>query len=222
MSTWEVITGDALVVLRTIPAGSVDACITDPPYGIGDVWKGGASCGWGKAQEQTEHRNSWDVLPDPEVFSRICGLDVPAIVWGGNHFYNLPPSRGWLVWNKPERNFSLAEAELAWTNIDTVIRVFDYRRSDPDRVHPTQKPVALMRWCIDRLRLPPGSTIIDPFCGVGTTGVACMQAGMNFLGVEIDETYASIARRRISEAATHLFVPPAPKVAEPELFGAGG
>ena len=192
--------GDCLDVLRSLPDGSVDAVVTDPPYGIARVWKGGVGRGWGKADQQKSARNSWDDEPPPaEVFQAILGWRVPTVIWGGNYFA-LPPSRCWLVWNKPERGFTLAEAELAWTSLDAVVRVFDYRRSDPNRVHPTQKPVALMRWCIERLKVKPGSTVFDPYMGSGTTGVAAVELGFNFIGCEIDPAYHAIATKRIDDA----------------------
>lgn len=198
--TWTLHLGDCLEYLRTLPSGSVDAVVTDPPYGIARVWKGGGGHGWGKAHAQTQHRNEWDVTsPTLEVFEAILALGVPTVIWGGNYF-SLPISRGWLVWNKPERNFSLAEAELAWTNKDAVMRVFDCRRSDPGRQHPTQKPVKLMEWCLERLGVPVGGTVLDPFAGSGTTGVAAIRMGRNFIGCEISPEYHAIATRRLKEA----------------------
>jgi DNA modification methylase len=197
---WRIECGDCLDLLKSLPSGSVDCVVTDPPYGIASVWKGGSGSGWGKAREQTDARNAWDANPPPdEVFDELMRLDCPMIIWGGNYFRRLPVSRGWLVWNKPERNFSLSEAELAWTNIDTVVRVFDHHRSDPDRVHPTQKPLALMRWCLDMAKVPIGETVLDPFMGSGTTGVACIQTGRKFIGFELDAKYCEIAARRIGE-----------------------
>ena len=200
MSDCQIIHGDCLEVLKTLPSGSVDAVVTDPPYGIARVWKGGASCGWGRAQMQTASRNEWDNKPpSQEVFEAVLSLGVPTAIWGGNYF-TLPPSRGWLVWNKPERGFTLSEAELAWTNRDMVMRVCDCRRSDPGRTHQTQKPVKLMEWCLDKLKVPEGGTVLDPFMGSGTTGVACVQTGRKFIGIEIDAGYCEIARKRIEEA----------------------
>ncbi len=126
-----------------------------------------------------------------------------VIIWGGNYF-ELPISRGWLVWSKPERNFSLSEAELAWTNISMPVRVLDYRRSDPDREHPTQKPVGVMMFSIEKAKLQEGETVLDPFMGSGTTGVACVRAGLNFIGIEIDPDYFAIAERRIKEAQMQM------------------
>mgnify|MGYP000901441294 CR=1 FL=1 len=191
--------GDCLEVMRSMPDKSVDAVITDPPYGIADIWKGGASHGWGVARLATQKRNSWDIKPAKEYFDEMLRVADKVIIWGGNYF-ELPTSRGWLVWNKPERNFSLAEAELAWTNIPMPIRVIDYRRSDPDREHPTQKPVGVMRFSLEKAKLPENATVFDPFMGSGTTGVACVQTGRNFIGIEIDPTYFAIAEKRIAEA----------------------
>jgi DNA modification methylase len=193
--------GDCLEVLKSLLDGSVDAVITDPPYGIASVWKGGRRSGWGKAHGEAAFRNAWDIAPpSKEHIEALLGAACVCVLWGGNYF-NLPQSRGWLVWNKPERGFSLAEAELAWTSMDTVIRVFDCRRSDPGREHPTQKPLALMRWCIQQCKLPEGATILDPYMGSGTTGVAALQMGCRFIGCEIEPKYFNIAKRRIEAEA---------------------
>jgi site-specific DNA-methyltransferase (adenine-specific) len=190
----EIYQADCLDVMREMEDGSVNT-LCDPPYGIADVWKGGSSCGWGVARLATPKRNEWDTKPDKQVFDEILRVSENAIIWGGNYF-ELPVSRGWLIWNKPERNFSLSEAELAWTSYDMPMRVFDCRRSDPGRVHPTQKPLSLMNWCLTFIK---ADTILDTFMGSGTTGVACVQTGRNFIGVEIDPDYYAIAKRRIQE-----------------------
>jgi DNA modification methylase len=197
----EVYCGDCLEVLPTL--GRFDAVVTDPPYGIADKWKGGSRHGWGRAAEQATTRNKWDAEPlDQNAISIILGAAPEAIIWGGNYF-PLPPSRCWLVWNKPERNFTLAEAELAWTNRDNVVRVIDAPRSDVGREHPTQKPLEVMRWCVEKTK----GSVLDPFMGSGTTGVAAVKLGRKFTGIEIDESYFSIACRRIEQA-----------LREPDLF----
>jgi DNA modification methylase len=205
--------GDCLEVLPTL--GCVDAVVTDHPYGIAKTWKGGFSKkhGWGKAKTESDIRNSWDDMPpDQNLIDMIMSMSEYQIFWGGNYF-SLPPSRGWLVWNKPERNFTLAEAELAWTSIDTVVRVFDCPRSDPGRVHPTQKPLALMRWSVSKVK---GDTILDPFMGSGTTGVACIQLGRKFIGIERERKYFDIACERIAKehSQPRFELAPAPKKAE--------
>jgi len=197
------ILGDCLETLRTLEDKSIDLIVTDPPYGIANIWKGGFGRGWKTAREATPKRNSWDIKPSKEVFDEILRVSKKAIIWGGNYF-ELPISRGWLIWNKPERGFSLAEAELAWTSWGFPIRVFDCHRSDSKRTHPTQKPLALMKWCIEKAKLPEGATVLDPFMGSGTTGVACVQTGYNFIGIEIDPEYFEMADNRIKEAQLQI------------------
>ncbi len=209
--------GDCLEILPTL--GKVDAVVTDPPYGIADKWKGGfnAKHGWGKAKDESVLRNEWDAQPlHGPALAAILAAGDEIIIWGGNYF-GLPPSRCWLIWTMPERGFTLAEAEMAWTNRDNVVRVFDAPRSEPDRLHPTQKPVALMSWCVSKTK---AETILDPFMGSGTTGVACVNLGRKFIGIEIEPKYFDIACRRIEEAyrQPRLFADPKPKPTQEALL----
>ena len=207
------ILGDCRDILPTL--GPVDAVVTDPPYGIAATWKGGSGSGWGKAKGEAELRNEWDdEAPNADLFDLLRSISREQIIWGGNYF-PLPPSRCWLVWNKPERNFSLAEAELAWTNRDNVVRVIDSPRSEPGRLHPTQKPVPVMMWSVEKTK----GTVLDPFMGSGTTGVACVNLGRSFIGIEREPSYFEIACRRIEEAykQPRLFAEPAPKAVQAAL-----
>lgn len=179
--------GDCLDILPTLPAGSVDAVVTDPPYGI-------MACGgkWGKKKEL-----SWDSQTNGFV-EQIVEAYQNAIVWGGN-YYKLPPSRGWLVWHKRDRVKTAADVELAWTSIDMNSRLIDCTISstNPERVgHPTQKPVRVMQWSLSFL--PNALTILDPFAGSGTTGVACLRLGRRFIGIEKERKYFDMALRRLS------------------------
>lgn len=191
----ELYLGDCMAALPTMQ--KFGAIVTDPPYGIAHLWKGGSERhGWTKANAEAVVRNKWDKEPlDQRAVETLLAAAEDHIIWGGNYF-PLPPSRCWLVWNKPERNFSLAEAELAWTSKDAVVRVFDGPRSDQGRQHPTQKPVALMRWCVAKTE----GTVCDPFMGSGTTGVACMELGRPFVGIEINPEYFAMACERIENA----------------------
>lgn len=189
--------GDSRDVLPTLEPA--DLLLTDPPYGIGGVWKGGFSGkhGWSKAGSDAVVRNAWDAAaPDADLLSLILGSAADAVIWGGNYF-PLPPSRGWLVWNKPERNFTLAEAELAWTSRDMVIRVADLPRSESGRQHPTQKPLSLMHWCLSFF--PKARSVIDPFAGSGTSLVAAKTGGLRAIGVEAHEPYCELAARRLAQ-----------------------
>ena len=189
--------GDCREILPTLEP--VDLVLTDPPYGIAHIWQGGFSDkhGWGKALGESFLRNEWDKeAPSSETITLVCSKAPMVIIWGGNYF-NLPASRGWLVWNKPERGFSMAEAELAWTSRDMVIRVKDLPRSEPTREHPTQKPLDLMKWCLGFA--PDAQTILDPFMGSGTTLRAAKDLGRKAIGIEIEERYCEIAAKRMAQ-----------------------
>ena len=133
------------------------------------------------------------------------------MIWGGNYF-SVPPSAAWLAWIKPEAGtgFSLADMELCWTNLPMAARTLQYKRRDGNE-HPTQKPVALMEWCLGFL--PNATTILDPFMGSGTTGVACARLGRKFIGIELEPRYFDIACRRIEAEyrQPRMFPEPAPK-----------
>jgi len=168
---------------------SFDAICTDPPYGIGITKSNrlATSRGFGG--------KSWD--EDPADLSAFP--DVPSIIWGGNYF-NLPPHRAPLVWDKNNAGRDFADFEMAWTNLDMVARRFVMRPMNMDggKQHPTQKPVALMEWCLGFL--PDATTILDPFMGSGTTLVACQRMGRAGTGIELDPEYFDIACRRVDEA----------------------
>jgi len=177
----------------------VDLVLTDPPYGIGNKWVGGFSVahGWGSLKNEQETRNLWDSeIPRQEVFDYIFAISKNQIIWGGNYF-NLPASRCWLLWVKPERGFSLAEAEMAWTNQDNVIRVYDRHRHNKNKVHPTQKPTNLFVWCLNQSWSKQSNLIFDPFLGSGTTAIACERINRRWIGIEISEAYCEIAAKRI-------------------------
>ena len=202
------ILGDCISVMPLLE--KVDAVVTDPPYGIADKWQGGKGHGWASQDKMKAVRNKWDAEPlGKSECSSLLSAGKRVVIWGGNYF-PLPPSRCWLVWNKPERGFTLAEAELAWTNFDSVVRVFDAPRSEPGRTHPTQKPVSVMSWSIKHAG---GNTVLDPFMGSGTTLVACQKLGRHGIGIELDPDYFEIACRRVDEATRQpdLFIQPAPK-----------
>ncbi len=198
--------GDCLDIMRGMPDGSVDAVITDPPYGIGVT---GMTLGNGKTRIY-RGASAWDVRPQRALFDEMRRVSRQQIIWGGNYFADqLPSSRCWFVWDKRTGANSFADCELAWTSLDRVVKKFTLSwvganaKDTPTRYHPTQKPVSLMVWAIEQC-CPPGATVLDPFMGSGTTGVACVQTGRNFIGIEIDPTYYAIAEKRISEAQPAL------------------
>ena len=198
------ILGDCLEVMPTL--GKVDAVVTDPPYGIGF---GAKHTKW-SANRETK-LGDWDAdIPDIMPLLNVCDN---AVIWGGERF-GLPVRRRWLTWVKPDAAPTFASTEYAWTSMDAPARHFTYAVGavNQERVgHPTQKPVALMEWCLGFL--PDARTILDPFMGSGTTLVACQKLGRHGIGIEIDPDYFDIACRRVDEAARQpdLFIAPTPK-----------
>ena len=189
--------GDCLDILPTLADKSVDLVLTDPPYGIGASNKSFRSGkGWADYGDET-----WDnITPDKSVWLEILRTSLNQIVWGGNYFSDmLPTSMGWLVWNKMQRDFSLADGELAWTSFNRALRIYDYSRGaalQDGKVHPTQKPVSLFEWCLN-MSTEQGNLILDPFAGSGTTAIACIRLNRKYILIEKEEKYCEIAAKRI-------------------------
>ncbi len=210
--------GDCLDVMPTL--GKVDAVVTDPPYGIGEAA--------GKNKSRTvlavskDYGNAiWDSETKDTEIDLAVSIAANSIIFGGN-YYNLPPTSCWLIWDKQNGNTDFADCEMAWTNLSKAVRRIYWRwhgmirKGNDIRQHPTQKPVGVMEWCINHLP-DTAETILDPFMGSGTTGVACAKLGRKFIGIELDETYFNIACERIQKAYDQpdLFVePPRPPVQE--------
>lgn len=200
--------GDCLTLMRDMPEKSFDLVLTDPPYGINFINGGGRSPknGWRTFYDNEGDWDKWK--PTQEYFDEILRIGKTVIIWGGNYFSDcLPPSQQWLVWDKGQRDFSLADGELAWSSQDKAVRMFDYSRAAmlKERVeHPTQKPVALMKWCIELVK---AKSVFDPFMGSGSTGVAAVKLNRNFIGIEINRDYFQIAERRITDAQMQMVMP---------------
>ena len=182
---------------RLMAGAKADLLLTDPPYGIDYGRAGGfsASHGWGKWRENVE----WDKeRPSRETIESALSIAGEAIVCGGNYFTDyLPPSMGWLVWDKGQREFSLADCELAWRSERKAARVLTLSRAkalQDGKQHPTQKPIGLMSWCIEQANDP--KTIYDPFLGSGTTLIAAEQLGRKCYGMEISPAYVDVIVKR--------------------------
>lgn len=189
------ILGDCLDVLPTL--GPVDAVVTDPPYGIGEH---GGACRTRKRTGYAKHeKKDWDrARPDQAVFDAILTCSREQIIWGGNYFADiLPPRMGWLYWRKLMGG-DFSDGELAWTSRQGALREYVRCPKGMDKAHPCEKPVDLMRWCLGFV--PDARTILDPFMGSGTTGVACAKLGRSFIGIEIDPGYFDTACKRIEDA----------------------
>jgi site-specific DNA-methyltransferase (adenine-specific) len=184
--------GDCHEILPAL--SKVDAVVTDPPYGLAKRLDGGT---WGKRFEGES--KDWDARPF-DAIDLLLELGTVQVIWGGN-YYVLPPSRGWLSWFKPDAPPTMAHFELAWTNQDQNAKQITHSiaATNAERVgHPTQKPLRVMEWTLQQA----GATgvVLDPFMGSGTTGVACMNLGRKFIGIEIERKYFDIACERIAAA----------------------
>lgn len=201
--------GDCQEFLASID--NVDAVITDPPYGINENSKKVASRKNAAAVKDYGHFD-WDKeSPSPALIGKLRTISTWQAIFGGNYF-DLPPTSCWLVWDKLNSG-DFADCELAWTNWPKAVRRIQWRwngmirQGNEERYHPTQKPLEVMKWVIDLC--PSAETVLDPFMGSGTTGVAAIQLGRKFIGIERDERYFEIACRRIEQAVAQgqLFAP---------------
>ena len=204
----ELYLGDCMEVLPTLP--KVDAVITDPPYGM--AWDTDSTRFTG--YKRGDGRSDWNpIAGDAEPFDPAPLLAFPKVVlFGANHYAARLPVGTTLVWvKKADHLFGsfLSDAEIAW--MKGGYGVYCYRKQFPppsrmaenngvDVAHPTQKPIGLMKWCIEKSGVAEGALILDPYMGSGTTGVAAVQMGRRFIGIEREPKYFDIACRRIEDA----------------------
>jgi DNA modification methylase len=196
------INGDSLELLPII----CDAVVTDPPYGHG--YDGNTSLvpkgNW--TPKRCSGKFQWN--GDPYDPAPLLALEVPTVLWGANHYASrLPDSPAWYVWDKRDGtgDNNMSDCELAWCNRGGSARLKRHlwnglcRDSEiGQHLHPTQKPVVVMAWCMDKMKIPLGVTVLDPYMGSGTTGVACLRTGRNFIGIERDAAHYKTACDRIA------------------------
>lgn len=192
----------------------VDLVLTDPPYGIGydriANSVGGKRSINGAAWKTDHDTTGWDdeAVPDG-LLQTVIDFGNRAIVWGGN-YYSLPPSRCWLFWDKMNDGKTFADGELAWTNLSGSVRrlqhlwdgMLQQKMGDKkeSRLHPTQKPLSVIRWCMTVAdKTATANTILDPFMGSGTTLRAAKDLGRKAIGIEIEEKYCEIAANRLRQ-----------------------
>jgi site-specific DNA-methyltransferase (adenine-specific) len=207
--------------LEVLPHIECDAVITDPPYGM--EWKNDQRFSGGNTRrgKGTRHEQiAGDDRPfDPRPFLQ---LNVPTVIWGANHFWNMLPPGASLVWKKRNDDALgtfLSDAEIAYLSVGCGVYVFAKTFAGSMRaidgqvgaydgsLHPNQKPVALMKWCLERAKVPAGGVVFDPYAGSGTTAVACIRSERRCVAVEIEPVHfqAAVARCQREYARTALF-----------------
>ena len=214
------INADCLDIMRDLKDNSFSLAIVDPPYGIGasDYQRGGTQHGNSLARCKVYDKKQWDFYPPPsDYFTELRRISKNQIIWGANHFISRMPldASCWVVWDKDNGTNNYADCELAWTSFDCAVRKFKYRwhgmlqenmKDKEERIHPTQKPVALYKWLLSKFA-NPGDTIIDTHLGSGSICIAAHDLGFKMLGIELDTQYYQMAKQRLlyHQAQSNLF-----------------
>lgn len=207
----EVWNGDNMEYMARFPDKFFELAVVDPPYGIG---ANKMTLGNGK-KKIYRGSDDWDKLPPPaEYFSELQRVSKNQIVWGANHFISQIPinSSCWIFWDKGTGTNDFADGELAWTSFNTTVRKFfkswvgANAKDGLDRIHPTQKPIALYKWILKNYA-KEGDKILDTHLGSGSSRIAAHQMGFDFYGCELDKEYfdASVKRFEIFKAQQSLF-----------------
>src|SRR6187397_3060680 len=194
---------DCMTAMREFPDKFFQLAIVDPPYG--NNMQGGRSAknGWNQSIDWDKCNNGWNlIVPGIDYFTELQRVSKNQIVWGGNYFANiLPNSQCWVVWDKGQREFSLADGELAWTSFDQALRIKTIHRSvanQEDKYHPTQKPVSLYKWLLQNYA-KPGDKILDTHGGSMSSVIACLEMGFDCWCYEKDPDYFLSAKKRIEQ-----------------------
>lgn len=206
---------DNILLMKRYPDKYFDLAIVDPPYGIGE--HGGKSESRCKATgvKPSKYKNKgWDILaPNKEYFDELIRVSKNQIIWGANHFLG-KNSSCWIVWDKDNGNNDFADCELAWTSFSSAVRKFRFKwhgmlqedmKNKEIRIHPTQKPVALYKWLLDRYA-KPGDKILDTHLGSGSIAIACHDYGFELTACELDKDYYDDGVKRIQNHVSQLYL----------------
>jgi len=205
---------DCMEYMRSLPDKYFDLAVCDPPYGIGfdgdSTLGNNSSARWKNPAKSAKYKQKeWDKKrPDCLYFAELMRATNKSIIWGGNYFTDLlPPSGGWVIWDKGVANgMSLSDAEMAWTNATNNIKKCEFlwagfrKCETTERFHPTQKPVKLYEWILTNYA-KPGQKIFDSHMGSGSSAIACNNLGFEYVGCELDEDYYNAACERIAQHA---------------------
>ena len=209
MAKIDITNEDNMQLMARYPDKYFDLAIVDPPYGI-KASSGASTNGTMRkkiANGEIKGGNWDDQIPNYEYFKELFRVSKNQIIWGGNYF-DLPPSKCFLIWDKGESIYGrdFAECEMAWASFDKCARIYKLFPNQKDRTHPTQKPIGLYKWVLDRFA-NDGDKILDTHLGSGTIAIACYDYGFDLTACELDEDYYKNAMKKINEhtAQTKLF-----------------
>lgn len=199
---------DCMDAMKEFPDKFFDLAIVDPPYGIGESGrKNHTRSKMAISKKYPAFAGNDEKPPDAGYFKELLRVSKNQIIWGANHFISRIPydSHCWIVWDKDNGNTDFADCELAWTSFNTAVRKFKYKwqgmlqenmAAKEERIHPTQKPVALYTWLLNKYA-KPGFKILDTHVGSASSLVACHRAGLECWGFEIDKFYYDKAKERL-------------------------
>ena len=188
----KIIHADCMDIMKDIPDKFFDLAIVDPPYGIGIS---------SNPFRQKHEKCDWDnAIPNKQYFDELMRVSKNQIIWGGNYF-DLPPSQGFIIWDKKQpQDFSSAMCEMAWMSFQKPAKIFRKHvvTAEPNKIHPTQKPVTLYRWILQRYA-KPGQLILDTHSGSGSLACACHIEKLDFIAIEKDPHYHALSVKRLDE-----------------------
>lgn len=199
--------GDCMEYMATLKDNSFDLAVVDPPYGINININMGRRKG-DKPSEYKKFAGKDKQSPPIEYFKELMRVSKNQIIWGANHFISKMPwdSKSWIVWDKKFSNdMSFASCELAWTSFDKTIKKYTQSTQNPNRIHPTQKPIQLYQWIFDKYT-QKGWTILDTHLGSGSSAIAAHDSGLDFVGIELDGDYFQAATKRLESHQRQLSI----------------
>jgi site-specific DNA-methyltransferase (adenine-specific) len=208
----EVFLMDCMEGMKNYPDKFFDLAIVDPPYGIGESGQTNKTRS-SLAKSKDYGNKNWDAAPPDSIyFNELIRASRNQIIWGANHFGNLAPTSCWIVWDKVNGENDFADCELAWTSFTTAVRQFTFKwhgmlqqdmRNKEDRIHPTQKPVALYKWLLKNYA-KPGDKILDTHMGSQSSRIAAYDMGFDYTGFEIDADYFNAGNERFENFKKQL------------------
>lgn len=210
---------DCMDLMKEFPDKYFELAIVDPPYGLGDrLVDGGHKKNPMEKYRKDYESKKWDNAPDNTYFKELMRVSKNQIIWGGNYF-NLPPTRGIICWDKKIFMPTFSRWEMAWTSFDCPAKMFEFMQNDKNRFHPTQKPVALYEWLLKNYA-KKGDKILDTHLGSASSIIACKKLGFTYIGSELDKDYFDLASKRIAdfEAQPNIFDLPEVEIHKQDSF----